>query len=86
MLELSILLELFIGHLTQATIIGFLLLFNAFISFFQENRSQNALELLKKKLSIHAKVHRDGAWQTIPSEGLVPGDLIHHEGRRSCSR
>ena len=77
MLELSILLELFIGHFTQATIISLLLFFNAFISFFQENRSQNALALLKKKLSIHVKVHRDGLWQTIPSQELVPGDMIH---------
>jgi H+-transporting ATPase len=77
MLELSVLLELFIGHKTQATIISLLLFFNAVISFFQENRSQNALALLKKKLSIQVKVHRDGIWQTIPSQELVPGDIIH---------
>ena len=77
MLETSVLLELFIGHKTQATIIFLLLFFNAFISFFQENRSQNALALLKKKLSIRVKVHRDGVWQIIPSQELVPGDVIH---------
>ena len=77
MLELSVLLELFIGHDTQATIISLLLFFNAFISFYQENRSQNALALLKKKLSIQVKVRRDGFWQTLPSQELVPGDVIH---------
>jgi len=77
MLELSVLLELFIGHDTQAAIISLLLFFNAFISFFQENRSQNALALLKKKLSIQVKVRRDGIWQTLPSQDLVPGDVIH---------
>jgi H+-transporting ATPase len=52
MLELSILLEVFLGRYTQATIISLLLLFNAFISFYQESRSQNALALLKQKLAI----------------------------------
>jgi H+-transporting ATPase len=77
MLELSVVLELFIGHSTQATIIGILLFFNAFISFYQENRSQKALELLKERLSVHVKVQRDGTWQTIASQELVPGDMIH---------
>ena len=77
MLELSVLLELFIGHDTQATIISLLLFFNAFISFFQENRSQNALALLKKKLFIQVKVRRDAIWQTVPSQELIPGDVIH---------
>ena len=77
MLELSVLLELLTGHDTQAAIISLLLFFNAFISFFQENRSQNALALLKKKLSIQVKVRHDGIWQTVPSQELVPGDVIH---------
>ena len=55
MLELSVFLELFIGHDIQAAIISLLLFFNAIISFFRENRSQNALALLKKKLSIQVE-------------------------------
>jgi len=77
MLELSIVLEVFLGRYTQATIISLLLLFNAFISFYQENRSQNALALLKNKLAIYVKVHRDSIWRTVPSQELVPGDVIH---------
>ena len=77
MLEISVLLELLTGHDTQVAIISLLLFFNAFISFYQENRSQNALALLKKKLSIQVKVRRDGIWQTVPSQELVPGDVIH---------
>ena len=77
MLEIILLLELFIGHSTQATIISLLLVFNALISFYQENRSQNALALLKNKLSIFVKVRRDGIWHTIPAPELVPGDIIH---------
>lgn len=77
MLEGSLVLELVIGRYTQAAIISLLLFFNAGISFFQENRAQNALALLQKKLAIHVKVRRDGIWQTVPSQELVPGDVIH---------
>jgi H+-transporting ATPase len=77
MLEASLGLELGLGRYTQAAIIALLLFFNAVISFLQENRAQNALGLLRKRLSIQAKVLRDGTWQTIPSQDLVPGDMIH---------
>jgi len=77
MLEFSIILELIIGRYTQAAIISLLLLFNAFLSYFQENRAQNALALLQKRLTISVRVRRDGGWRTVPSKEIVPGDLIH---------
>lgn len=77
MLELSLILELFIGRYTQGAIIGLLIAFNAAIGFLQENHAQTALALLKKRLSIHVKTHRDGAWKIISSEELVPGDIIN---------
>ena len=64
MLEISLGLELFIGRYTQALIIGLLLVFNAAISFFQENNAQNALKILQQKLAIRARVLRDQQWQT----------------------
>jgi H+-transporting ATPase len=77
MLEFSIILELIIGRYTQAVIIGLLLFFNAVLSYFQENRAQNALALLQKHLTISVRVRRDGVWRTVPSKEIVPGDLIH---------
>ncbi|GAP08621.1 plasma-membrane proton-efflux P-type ATPase [Anaerolinea thermolimosa] len=77
MLELTILLEIYLGKTTEAIIIGSLLVFNAMLSFFQERHAQNALELLRKKLTIQSRVLRDGTWQVIPAENLVPGDVIH---------
>jgi len=76
MLEISLGLELFIGRYTQALIIGLLLVFNAAISFFQENNAQNALKILQQKLAIRARVLRDQQWQTLPADQLVPGDVI----------
>jgi len=77
MLELSVILELLIGRYTQAVIITLLLVFNATLSYFQENRAQNALALLQKRLAISVRVRRDRIWQIVPSQEIVPGDLIH---------
>ena len=77
MLEATIVLELILGKRTEAIIIGFLLVFNAGLSFVQENRAQNALALLRQRLPIIARVQRDSQWQLIPAEDVVPGDFIH---------
>ena len=49
---------------------------NAVIGFWEEYQAGNAIEALKKKLALNARVRRDGAWKTIPSRELVPGDII----------
>jgi H+-transporting ATPase len=77
MLEVAIVLELIIGHFTQAIIISLLLMFNAVISFIQENRAQNALALLQKRLTIQVRVLRDNTWQLLTADRLVPGDVVH---------
>ena len=77
MLEATIILELLLGKRPEAIIIGFLLVFNAGLGFVQENRAQNALALLRKRLPVKARVLREGQWQLLPAEDLVPGDFIH---------
>ena len=77
MLEATTILELILGKRPEAVIIGFLLVFNAGLGFVQENRAQNALALLRKRLPVKARVLREGQWQSIPAEDLVPGDYIH---------
>ena len=77
MLEATIVLEVILGKRPEAIIIGFLLVFNAALGFVQESRAQNALALLRKRLPVKARVLRDGQWQLLPAEGLVPGDFIH---------
>lgn len=77
MLEATILLEILAHKLDEAIIIGVLLLFNSVLSFVQENQANRALTLLRNRLSVHARVLRDGSWQLIPAEQLVPGDVIH---------
>ena len=77
MLEAAIVLELILGKGIEALIIGALVVFNAVMSTLQENRAQNALALLRKKLTVTSRVLRDGKWQMIPGSDLVPEDIIY---------
>jgi len=72
MLEATIVLEVLVHKLDEAIIIGVLLLFNSVLSFVQENQANRALALLRKRLSVQARALRDGRWQLIPAEKLVP--------------
>lgn len=77
MLEACILLELILGKNIEAGVISVLVIFNALMSTLQENRAQNALALLRKRLTVTARVLRDGNWQMIPGSELVPGDVVY---------
>jgi H+-transporting ATPase len=76
MLEAAIVLELALGKYVEGTIIAGLLVFNAALGLFQENRAQATLAALKSRLALSASVRRDGAWKTIPAADLVPGDVV----------
>ncbi|RZN16010.1 MAG: plasma-membrane proton-efflux P-type ATPase [Methanosarcinales archaeon] len=76
MIEIAAVLSLAIHHWADFWIILILLLVNAAVGFWHEYKAENAIELLKKKLSLNAKVLRDSEWQVIPSRELVPGDIV----------
>ncbi len=77
MLEAASILTLLLGRDVDAVVILFLLVFNAMVSFAQEGRAQKALELLKARLEVRARVLRSGSWQTVGARELVPGDVVH---------
>jgi H+-transporting ATPase len=77
MLEATIILEILVHKRDEAIIIGSLLIFNAVLSFVQEDQANRALTLLRNRLSVRARVMRDGHWQLIPADLLVPGDIVH---------
>lgn len=66
----------FLGEWVDATAIGVIVVLNAFLGFFQEYRAEKSLAALRKMATPFSKVIRDGELQTLPSEKIVPGDLI----------
>lgn len=77
MLEVAVILTYILHKFLDMYIILFLLVFNGIIGFTQEKRAENAVELLKQRLNVKARVRRDGAWKIVEASGLVPGDVIH---------
>ncbi len=77
LLEFTLVLTLFTARYADSIAVAFLLLFNAAIATIQEGRARDAIELLRAKITVSARVLRDGTWQTAPAEELVPGDLVH---------
>ncbi|KAJ4461888.1 ion-transporting P-type ATPase [Paratrimastix pyriformis] len=51
-------------------------LLNAIIGFIQESHANRKASALRKMMSLHATVVRDGVRKTILAEDLVPGDVI----------
>lgn len=77
MLEITAVITFFIGKDLDTYIILALLVFNSFISFFQESRASDAVELLRNRITVKTRVLRDGKWDQRISNELVPGDVIH---------
>jgi len=76
MLEITILLEWILGKYLEMYVVSGLLVFNVLLGFFQEEKANAALALLKTKLKANARVKRDGNWLVVPARELVPGDLV----------
>ena len=77
MIEAAFVLELVLGHLPEAGILAGLLVLNAALATVQQQRARAAVEILRHRLEVMARVQRDGGWQNRPARELVPGDRIH---------
>ena len=76
MLEGALVLEVIIGKTVEPAIIAAWLLFSAILGGVQERRAQVALDLLRSRLQVTARVCREGNWRLLRARELVPGDLI----------
>ncbi|MGE0054738.1 MAG: plasma-membrane proton-efflux P-type ATPase [Hyphomicrobium sp.] len=76
MIETAALLSAFLGDWADFAIILTMLLVNAGVDFWQEHKAGSAIEALKQRLALSARVLRDSTWQNIPASDLVPGDVI----------
>jgi magnesium-transporting ATPase (P-type) len=72
----------FTGFLEEWVDTGVILavvLVNAIVGFIQEGKAEEALEGIRKLLSLEALVVRDGHRVTIDAEEVVPGDVVRLE-------
>jgi H+-transporting ATPase len=76
MIEAAVILSGIVQHWPDFFIILVLLLANATIGFWEERQAGNAIDALKARLAIKARVKRDGTWATPAAKDLVPGDII----------
>jgi len=51
-------------------------IFNAVLGVYQENKAEKAIEALQEMAASTSKVYRDGVLTTVRSEDLVVGDVI----------
>lgn len=60
----------------EPALILLIVIINAIIGVFQENKAEKALEALQNMSAPHARVLRDGKEQIISAQEVVPGDII----------
>ena len=63
----------------EAIVIYACVFVNIFMGFFQEMKSENAIDALRDMTVSKAQVKRDGKWIEIETEKLVVGDIISLE-------
>ncbi|MCL6477006.1 MAG: calcium-translocating P-type ATPase, SERCA-type [Peptococcaceae bacterium] len=66
----------FLGEWEDSIVILIIVVLNAVIGVFQENKAEHALKALKDMTKPAAKVVRDGKALQISAEEVVPGDLV----------
>ncbi len=76
MIEAAVILSAVARHWPDFGIILVLLLANGLVGFWEEREAGNAIEALKAKLAVKARVKRDGKWVNPVARELVPGDVI----------
>ena len=76
MIEAAVILSGVVGHWMDFCIVLLLLVSNAVVGFWEEHQAGNAIDALKARLAIKAKVKRDGKWVNPKAAELVPGDVI----------
>jgi P-type Ca2+ transporter type 2C len=62
--------------LTDAAVILGVVILNVIMGFVQEGKTESALQALSKMVVRDCLVIRDGEQKSIPSRGLVPGDIV----------
>lgn len=70
------LISIMTGDWIDSVIILLIVFASVLLSFFQEYSANNAINDLKSKLQLNCQVIRDGKESTIPTNQVVPGDIL----------
>lgn len=83
LLALACVLYFLLGDITEAFMMVVSIMFVTGIGLYQETKSERALDALRRFTSAQILVLRNGAWVKLPSEDLVPDDIVSvEEGER----
>jgi magnesium-transporting ATPase (P-type) len=66
----------FLGHWVDACVILAVAVINAIVGFLQEGKAEEALEGIRKMLSLRAHTRRESEWVELDAADLVPGDIL----------
>ena len=72
----SAVITFFLDHLIDTAVILAVAIANALIGFIQEGKAEKSMESIRKMLTPHANVIRDGQRTKILSHEVVPGDIV----------
>lgn len=65
-----------VGERVDAVVIIAIVIVNALLGLYQEGKAEKSLEALKKMAAPNAKVLRNGSTEIVPSNKIVPGDIV----------
>src|SRR5690625_4009169 len=75
-LLVAAIITLILEHMIDTIVILAVVIINALIGYFQENKAEKALDAIKNMLSLHANGIRDGKRMEMEAEDLVKGDIV----------
>ena len=76
LLAVACVLYFVLGDWLEAIVMLVSILFVTGIELYQENKSEKAINALRVYTEAKVKVMRDGKWLDLPTDSIVPGDLI----------
>ncbi len=76
LLVVAIIASIIAGEYIDAAVIAFIILVDAIMGTYQENKANNTAEALANYIKVQVKVVRDSENQIVNAEELVPGDFV----------